>query len=369
LLSIQCNKDTQLFLCSLFAPVCVEQAAIYPCRSLCESVKQSCSIKMLSYGYQWPEMFNCSKFPEDNGLCIQSPNQQTSSLSTTEISLIPTTTTITTTPTTTIKAFKSTTKINKSNKKVLSQTCHGCEENNTLSSMNNMVTSYCNSDLVIRGRIPGIKASRFDLLKQKPIIKQNKTMSLFVSVPRRDRKVLKGARFNLHNYLTEHGMLMQDLNEEENLEERIDNLDMFIMSDYHLNLANIQQNSVETKRLKMRSMSVQNQCKCDKLKYNLKPKMKYLIFGNVLRIKRANLKPADNNLNTNENRRQHKRRHNSKNKQQRFVKLIYLNGVYSWHSAKAFVDYIEDDTLNKENMCKDIRATISEINRIKNLLI
>ena len=119
----------------------------------------------------------------------------------------------------------------------------------------------------------------------------------------------------------------------------------------------------------MRSMSVQNQCKCDKLKYNLKPKMKYLLFGNVLRIKRANLKPADNNLNTNENRRQHKRRHNSKNKQQRFVKLIYLNGVYSWHSAKAFIDYIEDDTLNKENMCKDISATISEINRIKNLLI
>jgi len=53
LLSVNCHKDAQMFLCSLFAPVCVEQAqaAIYPCRSLCESVKSSCEGPMLSYNY------------------------------------------------------------------------------------------------------------------------------------------------------------------------------------------------------------------------------------------------------------------------------------------------------------------------------
>ena len=35
LLNIKCHSDTQLFLCSLFSPVCLERP-IYPCRSLCQ---------------------------------------------------------------------------------------------------------------------------------------------------------------------------------------------------------------------------------------------------------------------------------------------------------------------------------------------
>ena len=35
LLNIKCHADTQLFLCSLFSPVCLERP-IYPCRSLCQ---------------------------------------------------------------------------------------------------------------------------------------------------------------------------------------------------------------------------------------------------------------------------------------------------------------------------------------------
>ena len=78
LLSTGCHKDTQIFLCSLFAPVCIEQASqatIYPCRSLCESVKKSCEAPMLAYSYPWPDMFNCTQFPEDNGFCIQPSSQ------------------------------------------------------------------------------------------------------------------------------------------------------------------------------------------------------------------------------------------------------------------------------------------------------
>jgi secreted frizzled-related protein 5 len=35
LLNVKCHADSQLFLCSLFAPVCLERP-IYPCRSLCQ---------------------------------------------------------------------------------------------------------------------------------------------------------------------------------------------------------------------------------------------------------------------------------------------------------------------------------------------
>ncbi|VDN28802.1 unnamed protein product, partial [Cylicostephanus goldi] len=42
LLQLNCHPDTQLFLCSLFAPICLPtmDKEILPCRSLCEAVKQ-----------------------------------------------------------------------------------------------------------------------------------------------------------------------------------------------------------------------------------------------------------------------------------------------------------------------------------------
>ncbi|XP_074089299.1 secreted frizzled-related protein 5 [Macrotis lagotis] len=69
LLAKRCHSDTQVFLCSLFAPVCLDRP-IYPCRSLCEAVRDGCSPLMGSYGFPWPEMLHCHKFPLDNDLCI-----------------------------------------------------------------------------------------------------------------------------------------------------------------------------------------------------------------------------------------------------------------------------------------------------------
>ncbi|KAK7930867.1 hypothetical protein WMY93_007262 [Mugilogobius chulae] len=43
---------------------------IYPCRSLCEAVRNSCAPVMETYGFPWPEMLTCDKFPIDNDLCI-----------------------------------------------------------------------------------------------------------------------------------------------------------------------------------------------------------------------------------------------------------------------------------------------------------
>merc|ERR1712002_445281 len=48
--NVRCHLDTQLFLCSLFSPVCLDRA-IYPCRSLCETVKRGCEGRMKTYGF------------------------------------------------------------------------------------------------------------------------------------------------------------------------------------------------------------------------------------------------------------------------------------------------------------------------------
>lgn len=69
LLNIRCHPDTQVFLCSLFAPVCLDRP-IWPCKSLCEAVKVGCEGRMSKYGFPWPEMLRCEKFPPDNDLCI-----------------------------------------------------------------------------------------------------------------------------------------------------------------------------------------------------------------------------------------------------------------------------------------------------------
>ncbi|KAK7883299.1 hypothetical protein WMY93_029473 [Mugilogobius chulae] len=72
LISKLCHKDTKKFLCSLFAPVCLPElsAPVNPCRSLCEAVRDGCVPVMSAFGFPWPEMFNCSRFPRGTELCI-----------------------------------------------------------------------------------------------------------------------------------------------------------------------------------------------------------------------------------------------------------------------------------------------------------
>ncbi|KAH9523573.1 Secreted frizzled- protein 5, partial [Bulinus truncatus] len=70
LVNINCHPDAKVFLCSLFSPVCLERL-IYPCRSLCEGVQASCVDRMKAYGFDWPDMLKCDKFPLDNDMCIK----------------------------------------------------------------------------------------------------------------------------------------------------------------------------------------------------------------------------------------------------------------------------------------------------------
>ncbi|XP_072410251.1 secreted frizzled-related protein 1-like isoform X1 [Chiloscyllium punctatum] len=73
LLNKNCHPNTQLFLCSLYAPICLDRP-IYPCRSLCTAVRDACTPVMEFFGFPWPDMLKCDKFPLDNDLCIVFPN-------------------------------------------------------------------------------------------------------------------------------------------------------------------------------------------------------------------------------------------------------------------------------------------------------
>uniref|UniRef100_A0A3Q3GVM9 FZ domain-containing protein n=1 Tax=Labrus bergylta TaxID=56723 RepID=A0A3Q3GVM9_9LABR len=77
LISKLCHRDTKKFLCSL------------PCRSLCEAVRDGCVPVMSAFGFPWPEMFNCSRFPRGTGLCIAATveHSKTPSVNTCKINL------------------------------------------------------------------------------------------------------------------------------------------------------------------------------------------------------------------------------------------------------------------------------------------
>ncbi|CAL8361670.1 unnamed protein product [Merluccius merluccius] len=73
LVSKLCHRDARRFLCSLFAPVCLTELTgpLSPCRGLCEAVRDGCLPVMSAFGFPWPEMFNCSRFPRGTNLCVR----------------------------------------------------------------------------------------------------------------------------------------------------------------------------------------------------------------------------------------------------------------------------------------------------------
>ncbi|XP_034404426.1 secreted frizzled-related protein 2 [Cyclopterus lumpus] len=78
LISKLCHRDTKKFLCSLFAPVCLPELSgpVSPCRGLCEVVRDGCVPVMSAFGFPWPEMFNCTRFPRRTQLCIPETGEQ-----------------------------------------------------------------------------------------------------------------------------------------------------------------------------------------------------------------------------------------------------------------------------------------------------
>lgn len=78
LVKVKCSPDLQIFLCSVYAPVCtVLDKPIPPCRSLCLSARSGCEGLMNKFGFQWPESLECSRYPEAGGggeLCVGENN-------------------------------------------------------------------------------------------------------------------------------------------------------------------------------------------------------------------------------------------------------------------------------------------------------
>ncbi|XP_060517028.1 frizzled-2 [Cylas formicarius] len=90
LVKVNCSADLQIFLCSVFVPVCtILDHPLPPCRSLCLSAKQ-CENVMKKFGFDWPENLNCDNYPdntESDALCVGenkttlSPGTQSSTVS------------------------------------------------------------------------------------------------------------------------------------------------------------------------------------------------------------------------------------------------------------------------------------------------
>ncbi|KAL4655399.1 secreted frizzled-related protein 2-like [Arapaima gigas] len=143
LLARECHPDARIFLCSLFAPICLDRF-ISPCRSLCESVRGSCAPIMSCYGYPWPPILSCDQFPADHLLCISSVNN-----------------------------------INSSNpgRAVPQASCQDCELGDA-ESVRDVLDTFCRSDFVVKLRLlrlnsSAISVSQFSLVSKLEVLKHS----------------------------------------------------------------------------------------------------------------------------------------------------------------------------------------------------
>ncbi len=78
-MEIQCSPDMRFFLCSIYAPICIQDypTSIPACKSVCLRAESGCAPLMRKYGFQWPERMQCDKFPnygDPLNLCMDARN-------------------------------------------------------------------------------------------------------------------------------------------------------------------------------------------------------------------------------------------------------------------------------------------------------
>ncbi|XP_063598949.1 uncharacterized protein LOC134775395 [Penaeus indicus] len=70
LLRSKCSPHLELFLCSMYAPVCtILGKPLPPCRNLCLTMRRDCEDPIRKLGSSWPEVFECERFPPEN-VCV-----------------------------------------------------------------------------------------------------------------------------------------------------------------------------------------------------------------------------------------------------------------------------------------------------------
>ncbi|XP_017564752.1 secreted frizzled-related protein 1a [Pygocentrus nattereri] len=142
-----CHPSTQVFLCSLFAPVCMDRP-IYPCRFLCEEVRDACTPIMEAFGFPWPEMLTCDKFPQGE-VCISAPNNTNPSVAT-----------------------------------GLPKVCPPCDQ---AVDVDDILEHICASDFVIKTKIKEVKRENLD---RKVILQKKKKILKMGTLKKKDMKKL-----------------------------------------------------------------------------------------------------------------------------------------------------------------------------------
>lgn len=62
MINLACSSDLRMFLCALYAPVCIVYGQVsMPCRSLCQRAKHECHKLMEIFGVAWPDDMECSR--------------------------------------------------------------------------------------------------------------------------------------------------------------------------------------------------------------------------------------------------------------------------------------------------------------------
>ena len=81
LVKVNCSQFLQVFLCTVYVPMCSKHGlklVIGPCRSLCEYARSGCLPLIRRFGFSWPDVLKCEKFPrKGDGVCFGSPSSQT----------------------------------------------------------------------------------------------------------------------------------------------------------------------------------------------------------------------------------------------------------------------------------------------------
>ncbi|KAL7071994.1 hypothetical protein ACQ4LE_008652 [Meloidogyne hapla] len=184
LFRLHCHAHTKLFLCSLFAPICLPQIEkpIHPCESLCNAVKEGCAARMEKYGFPWPEMLNCSKFPSDNDLCIKPPS----------------------TPTTDdVETEGEEEKRRKYPQPLLAnvkgQICKSCAQ---VATFENLMDNFCRSSYVLKVRVRPINSTYMAIIKRMRIFKSS-TSSASASIGGKSKDPFEEKHILIK--LSEHG--------------------------------------------------------------------------------------------------------------------------------------------------------------------
>ena len=118
----------------------------------------------------------------------------------------------------------------------------------------------------------------------------------------------------------------------------------------------------------------QPHCKCNLLSKNMH-RQRFLIMANLLRTRSLTIaKQAKRTRNLKSNNRLIRDRESryeiigdesneSRQERPQMRKLIYVTGLVKWHRARPFIDYLEDDSIDKSDMCLDIKETVRAIRK------